>query len=235
MRRPVYLDRSSFFFALGTLAVGAVAGYVVSDRSLLKGPEPASGPAEPVRGITELQRGTDVSPAASAALPLAPACSDMVGAPGACPPPGYPADEGSGCGGFTTRRCEDFKQSMKPRVAERAVACLNSLSPGQRCDPNRVNLCAHAALMSACPEVDAPLGTLAATADEVVLSCDAIARGCGGVAITPTMRDCRATLAGLSMLGRDQMATCMKTHCGDKGLLGCEAVIDANAKAAQAP
>jgi hypothetical protein len=30
----------------------------------------------------------------------------------------------------------------------------------------------------------------------------------------------------MSALGRDQMVSCMKTHCADKGLVGCEAVLD---------
>jgi hypothetical protein len=153
----------------------------------------------------------------------------MAGAPAACPSPGYSADEGQGCGGVASKRCDDFKQTMKPRVAEQAVACLNALTPGQRCDAARVNLCGHLALMNACQESDALQTTAPATPgarDEVTSRCDGILRSCSGTMLAPTMRECRVTLAGLNTRGRDQMATCMSAHCGDKGLVGCEAAVD---------
>lgn len=141
-----------------------------------------------------------------------------------------------GCGTLPTKRCEDFKQAMKPHVAERAVACLNALKPEQRCDPNRLELCGHTALMSAC-SIDEALSSpdgagapsdsgTAAAPDELATHCAAVLHGCEGVTSGPTLRDCRATLAGMSVLGRDKMVTCMKTHCTDKGLLFCEAQVD---------
>jgi hypothetical protein len=30
----------------------------------------------------------------------------------------------------------------------------------------------------------------------------------------------------MNALGRDRMVACMKTHCGDRGLLFCEAQVD---------
>ena len=114
---------------------------------------------------------------------------------------------------------------MRPRVAERAVACLNALPPPQRCDPIRVGLCAHTALMSAC-SVDDAVDPQDAAADDISTRCSAIVRTCEGVKLGPTMLDCRATLAGMSVQGRDQIAQCMKTHCADKGLLWCEAAMD---------
>jgi len=151
----------------------------------------------------------------------------------------------AGCGTLPTKRCEDFKQAMKPRVAERAVACLNALNQAQRCDPNRLELCGHTALMSACSIVEPPPdgadgagapsnkpGTApsdkpgTASPDEIATHCTAILHECEGVTPGPTMHDCRTTLAGMSVLGRDRMAACMKTHCTDKGLLFCEAQID---------
>jgi hypothetical protein len=150
----------------------------------------------------------------------------MVGSPAACPPPGWPAEEG-GCGALPTKRCEDYKKAFKPRVAERAVACINALNPAQRCDPNRLNLCGHTALMAACSIVEEPEAPDAA-ADEITTQCNAIARGCEGVSPGPTMRDCRVTLDGMGALGRERMVACMKTHCNDRGLLFCEAQVDAH-------
>jgi hypothetical protein len=149
----------------------------------------------------------------------------MTGSPGTCPPPGWPAEEG-GCGALPTHRCEDFKKAFRPHVAERAVACINALTPAQRCDPKRLELCGHSALMTSCSIDDLP-DVADAGADEVTAHCTAILQGCAGVMPGTTMRDCRATLAGMNVLGRDRMVACMKTHCTDKGLLYCEANIDA--------
>jgi len=149
----------------------------------------------------------------------------MVGSAGACPPPGWPAEEG-GCGALPTKRCEDDKQTMKPRVAERAVACINALTAGQRCDPLRLIHCSHAALMAACSIVDDGPEPPDAAPDELTTQCTAIVHQCAGVTSGPTLRDCRATLAGLNALGRERLTACMKTHCSDKGLLLCEAQTD---------
>jgi hypothetical protein len=219
------IDKGSFLLALAALGVGGAGGYVASREGVLE-------PSARERGVTERQAlestvqttGTTAAPAATA-----PVCDDMTGAPGTCPAPGYPAEEGQGCGPLATKRCEDFKQAMKPRVAEQAVACLNGLTPAQRCDAARVNLCGHVALMNACSEADATQASGAGGSvgrDDLGSRCDAIVRGCPGATLAPTMRECRETLAGLSALGRDKMAACMSAHCGDKGLIGCEGVID---------
>jgi hypothetical protein len=211
----VNIDKGSFLLALGTIAAGGAGGYFVHDRGLLKG---ASAPA----GVAEPQPSSSIAPPAGAMPASRPSCDDMVGVPAACPPPGYPADEG-GCGAFPVKRCDDFKQTMKPRVAEHAVACLNSLNSAQRCDPNRVSLCAHAALMSACPSLDSAAASTAAADDDVEARCATVLQTCGAVSVAPTLRECRVTLAGLSVLGRDRLVTCMRSHCSDKGLAGCEA------------
>ena len=209
------IEKSSFLLALGAFAAGGGGGYYAGDTGLLKTP---LGAAE--------QQATSRTPAPPVPIPLAPPaaplCDDMVGAPGTCPAPGYSSDEG-GCEALPTRRCEDFKLAMKPRVAERAVACLNALNPAQRCDPARLSLCGHLALMNACSE-DAPAVAVAPAGDDVGARCELIQQGCGATPLGATVRDCRATLEGMTAQGRDQMMTCMKTHCADKGLVGCEAV-----------
>jgi hypothetical protein len=220
------IERTSFFVALGGLLAGGAGGYFAGERALLR-PSPTVGVAErqpPV--VTTVAAASEAT--APPLTPPAPACDDTIGTPGACPAPGYSSDEGvAGCGALSTKRCDDFKRTMKPRVGERAVACLNALNAAQRCDPNRVNLCAHLALMNACPEPEGPVVTGVAPTDELSTRCASIAQGCGGTPSGPPVRECRATLAGLSAFGREQMASCMKTHCADKGLVGCEAVIDA--------
>jgi hypothetical protein len=225
------IDKGSFFILVATLGAGGVGGYFASEKHLIV-PPPAPPPPPPKDSASA---ATSTPPPASTPAPPpprpkpAPTCDDLLGSAGGCPPPGWPAEEG-GCGALPTKRCEDYKRALKPRVAERAVACINGLTAAQRCDPNRLNLCGHAALMSACSIDEGAADAPDAASDEVTGTCNAIVHGCEGVALGPTLRDCRATLAGLNSLGRERMVTCMKTHCTDKGLLFCEAQFDANSR-----
>lgn len=113
-------------------------------------------------------------------------------------------------------RCADFKQMMKPRVAQAAVACLNKLSAAERCDPKRVELCGHLALMNACDD--------AAATSTITNTCDKIVQTCGSSPLAPSQKECRLAMSGLREVGRDAMVDCTKKHCFDKGVLGCEAV-----------
>jgi hypothetical protein len=81
-------------------------------------------------------------------------CDDSVGEPGECPPIGLATTEG-GCGSLANTRCEDFKKTMKPRVAAAAIAGLAKLTGAEQCDPKRIDLCAHDALLHACDDVAA--------------------------------------------------------------------------------
>jgi len=147
------VETGSFFILVATLAAGGGAGYVAAQKHVFDRPPGPPAPPPPQDSPPPMVAvSASVAPPAK---PVAPVCDDSVGAPGACPTPGYSADEG-GCSGLPTKRCNDFKQAMKPRVAERAVACLNALKPIERCDPIRLNLCGHLALMSACQEPDDP-------------------------------------------------------------------------------
>jgi hypothetical protein len=216
------IDAGSFFILVGTLAAGGAGGYFASQKHVFDAPPPAPPPK-----VTEAPSAAPPSPSIAApAKPAAPVCDDVAGVPGACPPPGYSAEEG-GCGGLPTKRCNDFKQAMKPKVAERAVACLNALTPAERCDPMRLNLCGHQSLMNACQEPeDTDRDVIDAAAGGVTAVCQTVLQECGAAPLGPTLRDCRATLSGMSDLGRSKMALCMKTHCTDKGLLHCEALMD---------
>lgn len=196
------VDRGGYLVFVTAIAVGGAGGYVASEKDMvphLKRPEPPPAPAPP--------------PVASAPPPVVtaapvvdagPACDDSVGEPEACPPIGPPTVEG-GCGAFTQERCKDFKQTMKPRVAAAAIACLNKLTYAEKCDPKRVDLCAHQALMSAC--------------EDRTPACETIAKTCPGSAPA----ECRQSMSGLREIGREAMLDCMKKHCSDKGIVGCEA------------
>jgi hypothetical protein len=217
------IDAKSFFMLVATLGAGGVGGYVASEKHLLPPllPSNQSPPTPPPHPAPSASASAS-SPPPAASVPPAPVCDDSAGSPGDCPPPGYPVVEG-GCGSFAATRCAEFKQTMKAHVAENAVACLAKLSPHDRCNAQRVNLCAHNALMNACAEPEGRAGdggasTLAATCQGLVASCS----GDASVMLSPA--DCERTLSGLNAVGRDRMAACLKKHCADRGFLFCESV-----------
>lgn len=230
------VDRSSFLLIATALAAGGVGGWALRDGGAAK--QPPVAPAPPPL-------------AASAAPPAAPttvlvvdpkvagaACDDSVGAAEECPSVG-PSDEGI-CPNIIATRCNVYKATFKPKVAQQAVACLRQLKGGERCDPARIQLCGHAALMAACPEAaPAVSGTLTsatptapasvtliedpkAGTTPLATACDAILKGCAGVPLAPTLADCRQTLTGMNESGRANMVECMATGCRDRGLIGCE-------------
>lgn len=233
---------------VSTLAVGAAGGYVVAERRVFpaldkfvgRAPEPVPEPARPAP-VADAAPPVTAAPPPAPPPPPAPTCDDSVATVGECPPPGYPTIEG-GCGSFANQRCGELKQAMKPKVASAAVACLAKLTPQERCDPARVYLCGHLAFMNACPETEpvtqagdaglaAPMGTAPAHADaggassSVTATCQAIIDGCGASPIAPSMAECRQLLSGMTATGRERTRTCMKKHCFDRGLVGCEGVV----------
>ncbi len=212
----MHIDGKSFLMLVATLAAGGAAGYIASEKHLVPplGPPPPQPPAPPPPPTASAPPPPTVSAIVDAAPPP-PACDDSVGTPGDCPPLGLPTVEG-GCGSYANFRCGEFKQSMKPRVAQAAVACLAKLGPAERCNAQRVNLCGHMALMNACSETKTP---------DV---CPRILEACAAAPIVPSIADCERTLSGMNATGRERMLACVKKHCADKGLLFCEAVADAN-------
>jgi hypothetical protein len=185
------------------LAIGAAGGYVGSEADLVPHlKKPAPPPAPPP--IASTPPPPPVVSAAPVVVDAGPSCDDSVGEPEACPPIGLPTIEG-GCGSFASDRCKDFKQQMKPRVAAAAIACLNKLPYGAQCDPKRVDLCAHQALMNAC--------------EDKTPACDSIAKTCA----TASVPECRLAMSGLKEIGRETLVECTKKHCADKGIVGCEA------------
>lgn len=223
IENAMQIDRGAFFLCLSSISAGAVGGYVASEKDVVphlvgSSHAPASKTevsSAPARAEPPAAPVVAAAPAVEAAP--APACDDSVGEPAACPQMGAPtAEGGAGCGGLAVTRCNDFKQAMKPRVAQAAVACLNKLSGGERCDPKRVELCGHLALMNAC---DDP-----AAASTIAGACERIVQTCGASPLAPSQNECRLAMSGLREVGRDAMLDCAKKHCFDKGLLGCEAV-----------
>jgi hypothetical protein len=215
------IERSGFLLMAGTLAAGGAVGWYAHDSKAHR--ERAEMPA-PTPVVSAAPVATPVVVVEHAPPP--PACDDNVGTPEACPAVG-PSDEGV-CSNIAAKRCAEFKSAFKPKVAQAAVSCLRHLKGNELCDPARVNLCGHTALMAACPDpAPAPAssdGGVNALGSPVALACDNIVKSCSNQPLGPTSADCRQTLSGMTDLGRASMTECMSTHCGDKGLLGCEAL-----------
>jgi hypothetical protein len=225
------IDRGSFLILVSTLAVGGATGYVVAEKRMLPaldkwiGRPPENPPPEPPRPMPVADAAPAVTAPPPPPPPAAPACDDTQGTVGECPPPGFPTIEG-GCGSFANVRCGELKQGMKPKVAAVAVACLNKLTPHERCDPARVSLCGHLAFMNACPERDEGSAEAGVALRPVAATCQAIIDGCAASPIIPSMVECKQLLSGMTEAGRERTRACMKTHCFDRGLVGCEAVVN---------
>jgi hypothetical protein len=200
------IDAKSFFMLVATLAAGGGLGYIGSEKHILPPLEPKKDPPPPP------PPAPPPPPSVTASVPPpAPVCDDANATPGDCPPLGLPTVEG-GCGSFANFRCTEIKQGVKPRVAQYATTCLSKLTPAERCDAKRVNLCVHTALMTACPDT-----TIADTCKQIVQSCSS-------AALPPSLADCERTLAGMNALGRERTLACVKKHCADRGFLWCEGV-----------
>lgn len=213
------VERGRFLLFVSSLAAGGAAGYLLSEKDVVPhlansahNPKPVAMVQEPEPSVPESApiASTGQTELTSASASRSPkTCDDSVGEADECPPIGLPMEEG-GCGALANTRCNDFKKTMKPRVAAAAVACLKKLKGGAQCDPKRIELCAHNALMNACDD---------STAQSVTQSCDAIAATCSGI----SKQECTRAMSGLRETGREAMLDCAKKHCDDKGILGCEA------------
>jgi hypothetical protein len=82
--------------------------------------------------------------------------------------------------------------------------------------------------MNACPEPEAASAVDAGAHGGVAALCRTLVASCAAASVTLSPIDCERTLAGMTQVGRDRTATCLKKHCFDKGLLFCEAVARAD-------
>ncbi|MBI2393413.1 MAG: hypothetical protein HYV09_27765 [Deltaproteobacteria bacterium] len=105
---------------------------------------------------------------------------------------------------FVHSSCNGARKYFKPKIAERAVSCMNKLGPDAVCAAMTYE-CKDAALRSAC---------LDATADA---DCQAIANSCPKASMT----ECRRYLSGLNALGRAKVTDCMKGSSCGYGIYSC--------------
>jgi hypothetical protein len=104
---------------------------------------------------------------------------------------------------FVCDQCNAYKRYFKPRVAERAVACVIGQTERQAQDGCQTYRCGDRALKAAC---------LDSTTDAM---CVGIARAC-----KVSVDDCRGMLSGMNDAGRQKMAMCAVQGC-PYGLWSC--------------
>jgi hypothetical protein len=136
--------------------------------------------------------------------PPSPQCGvdENVGTPGNCQ--ALKIDKSCAPFPFINAACADSAKFMKPKIAERAVACIRTKSPMQLCDAMSVYDCKDDALHTACPDPSSDG------------DCATIRKACPKT----TASECRTYLSGLNALGRGEMVKCMKTDC-TYGLYSC--------------
>jgi hypothetical protein len=123
-------------------------------------------------------------------------CNDMAGPPAACAPP-------PGSIGFVRSKCNSYRKHFKPRVAQRAVACVNGQRVNQSRDGCETYRCGDQALKQAC--LDPSAQSL----------CRTVAQQCG-----TSLGACTSMLSGMNALGRQEVAACAAKGC-QFGLWSC--------------
>ncbi len=238
----MYVNKMTFLAVTATIAAagaGAAGGYLY--RSGHGAPVSALPPeVQPVvPAATAAPLPPSAAPSALAVLqaPLGPTCDDSVAVVADCPVTISSEDEGICKAGifWAGKRCAEYKAAFKPKVAASAVQCLRALKGAETCDQNRANLCGHQALMLACqetiPESHATMSSsnlsgaapLPEGASQLAIQCQDIVKSCSSGFAGATLADCYRTLSGMTEAGRSSTAECMKSHCSDKGFVGCEA------------
>jgi hypothetical protein len=159
------------------------------------GPADEGLPPEPLSMASGMCRATNVVRQAGAR------CDDSKGHPAACS--GVNITGGCASFPFICDQCESYRQNFKPRVAERAVACVIAQNKGTSGEPCATYACGDAALSAACidPSADA--------------ECRAIASACH-----TSLDECRGLLSGMNATGRAKVATCAAQGCS-YGIWSC--------------
>jgi hypothetical protein len=104
---------------------------------------------------------------------------------------------------FICEHCEAYKRYFKPRIAERAVACVVAQSGPQLSDGCRTYQCGDEALKGACLDPGA------------AASCWPIAKSCN-----TSVDECTGLLSGMNDDGRRKVLACAQSGC-PFGLWSC--------------
>ena len=190
--RPMRVGRDRFLSAVA--AMGGVFGLPSSPgaaQAAVRAAADASAGEQATAGEDD-SRSSGGDNGACRGKPVARpnACDDSHGSPGDC----RKAD----CRRlpFICQHCEEYKLSFKPKIAERAVACVVAQAGAQLGDGCRTYQCGDEALQGAC---------LDPTAD---LACLAVAKSCN-----TSVDECRGLLSGMSDAGRQKMLACAMAGC----------------------
>jgi hypothetical protein len=128
-------------------------------------------------------------------------CRDEVGNPGSCS--GGRMTSLCGALQFHCSKCDSYRKYFKPRVAERAVACVQGQSLQQAQDGCETYRCGDEALKAACRDATA------------VDACRSIVGPCNA-----SLSECTQLLSGMNAAGRAEVAACVAQGCR-YGLWSC--------------
>lgn len=166
------------------------------------------GGSSPVREGAPIASAT---PTASSTAPLPPGCPDsdnMVGTVGNC---GTLRAPGPQCESFNDTKddCSHLARGFKPRVAQKAVACILAKSGTQAiCDFQLTQKCSASAAADSC--LDPATGP---TCDSIMAACSGGGRGRGrGTPLTKVA--CMHALSSLTGSNRSRVGSCIAESCG---------------------
>lgn len=163
-------------------------------------------------GMGPTREGAPIASASatgSSSAPLPPGCPDsdnMVGTVGSCATLKAPGPQ---CESFNDTKddCNHLARGFKPRVAQKAVACILAKSGTQGvCDFQLVQKCAASAAADSC--LDPATGP---TCDTIVSTCGGRGRS-RGPAVTKIA--CMHALSSLTGSNRSRVGSCIAESCG---------------------
>jgi hypothetical protein len=194
------IERDQFLCAVA--AIGGVCGLPASPGAAQPVVHAAAGSQEPEpapagEGESPSSGGDDNGTCRAKPVARPNVCDDNRGSPGDC----RKAD----CRRlpFICQHCEEYKRTLKPKIAERAVACVVAQAGAQLSDGCRTYQCGDEALGGAC---------LDPTADP---ACWAVAKSCN-----TSVDECRGFLSGMNDAGRQKVLACALAGC-PYGLWSC--------------
>ena len=211
----MHIDRSRFLLLTASISAGACSAgppaptgkvEVAAPPTIFvaEAPEEEDADEEPkeTRATAAKDAGGEASPVVEVEIAMSGPCDATAGTPGKCDTLRAPGPQ---CESFsdTKEMCGRWQKGFTPKVAEKAVACLQSMS-GKRdiCDFQRPHRCALAALPSACADPG------------VSVACDTIMAGCTGAQYGNLTRPiCHAALSAVTPTNRPRLATCMTEGC----------------------
>lgn len=178
------IERARFLMMTTALAAGGAAAAVAACTTKTTETSVDGGTTTP--GEDASTDAAKDSAASDAGTDGPAACSDEDGSPGDCTT--------VTCSDFG--KCDSYKQYLKPKLAESAVKCLQTIDGGASCDALDVYGCGNTALALACADPAAKT------------FCTSFLPKCQDAGATDTQADCEKWVSGLNAAGRTALEAC---------------------------